>query len=217
MGAVVAVVLLAAVKVPAIPVQYQETQSYQVEDARQESVATATPAGGPQASGSEGGGGDSPGVIGITANKMTDGSEGGGGEADNETVAVPLEYEIVSAEAAATGLFGNGVETRIRLRNTDNVSGEFVVVLRYRGPETERRATIRETVAPNETVAFVNRTELRGSLRTYEIEFRVRAPNRTVTVDPDETRVETERERKTVTVTKRERVTLLDYLLGRAG
>lgn len=80
MGAVVAVVLLAAIKVPAIPVQYQETQSYQVEDARRESVATATPAE-PQASGSgsdsDGGSDGSPGVIGSTANKMQTDSDGG--------------------------------------------------------------------------------------------------------------------------------------------
>lgn len=214
MGVIVAVVLLAAIKVPAIPVQYQETQSYRVENARQESVGTATPAGGPQASGSDGGGSGSPGVIGITANKAT---FDGGNETENETVAVPLEYEVVSAEAAATGLFGNGVETRVRLRNTDNASGEFAVVVRYRGPESERTATVTETVPPNGTVAFVHRTELRGSLGAYGIDIEVRAPNRTVTVDPDETRIETERENRTVTVTKRERVTLLDYLLGGAG
>lgn len=183
LGVVIAMVLLAALKIPAIPVETQSSQVYTVEgvdeevvagDGSTERVATATPEpseGDSQTTDS----GDSQQDGGAPGPVMID--KAGGFETEYE---VPIDHEIVDV---AVSLSGDGeLVSEVTVENTDETAGKFGVVLRHRkGESTERIETDRTEISPGETATFVGRYPVEGELDGQELNVSVVAESKTIT------------------------------------
>jgi hypothetical protein len=188
LGVVVALVLLSAVKIPAIPVETEASTVYEVESQDEEFSASGLEGNAVRAEteGDDGGA--------TTSGSSDDGSETDGSDSDDGPPGsplnadrasmeydVPLAHEIVSVEVSGS-VEDSEFVVAVEIRNVDDEAGEFGATVDYErdGNVVERGRTDQQVIAPNETATVRHSTPYSGDADDYVVNVSIDAETRTI-------------------------------------
>jgi len=188
LGVVVALVLLSAVKIPAIPVETEASTVYEVESQDEEFSASGLEGNVVRAEteGDDGGA--------TTSGSSDDGSETDGSDSDDGPPGsplnadrasmeydVPLAHEIVSVEVSGS-VEDSEFVVAVEIRNVDDEAGEFGATVDYErdGNVVERGRTDQQVIAPNETATVRHSTPYSGDADDYVVNVSIDAETRTI-------------------------------------
>ena len=198
LGVVVALVLLSAVKIPAIPVETEASTVYEVESQDEEFSASGVEANAArvETGSSWSDESDADGDDGSDDQQESSGSDAEGSQPGGEIRArarpseyeVPLAHEIVSVEVSGS-VEDSEFVVAVEIRNVDEEAGEFGATVDYErdGNVVERGRTDRQVIAPNETATVRHRVTYTGDADDYVVNVSIDTETRTVesTQEPD--------------------------------
>lgn len=187
LGVLIAMVLLSAVKIPAIPVETEASTAYEIESHDEEFDGSEMRVDASTAETS------SSWRLEDNESDTDDGSAnqpGGGVSAMRRPTEyeVPLEHEIASVEVAGSTDDGELV-VEVAVRNVDDRAGEFGATVEYERDGTVVQAGQTDTrmIAPNETATVEHRVDYTGDADRYTVNVSIDAETKTVssTAEPD--------------------------------